>query len=267
MIYNCSWIIDFTMVDPATNNTFFSFNLCGIHTREQSDINLDPSTNTFNGESWVGSVTVDSVTPGNPSWVTNNGLNLTVAPNLFSDRGVYTIKILITETGTGSWTMVPHFRELSITVSKRGPSINYNIPDYTDLRAGVSYEIIFPEPICKDPLDRPLEYSGLDSNGNSLPPYILLDLENDRIYGTAPTLSYGTITVRLLCFDEFAQSDSQLFNMVFNQNNNPVQHVTDFTPYTINVAEGMDSVYVFPQGKLNFLNFKNYLSKESSILK
>lgn len=229
-------------VIPSSPSTFIAY------IQEANDINLDPTTNTFNGEAWIASVTIDSVSPGSPSWVSNNGLNLTISPTSFDERGVYTVKLLITETGVGSWIMVPHYRELSVTVTKRGPYINYNIPDYTDLRAGVSYEIIFPEPVCKDPLDRPLDYSGLDGGGSSLPSYISLDLENDRIYGTAPVSNYGTVVVRVLWIDEFAQSESQVFNMVFNQNNDPVQHVTDFTPYSINVAEGVNSVYVFPAG-------------------
>mmetsp|Transcript_9126 Transcript_9126/g.8724 ORF Transcript_9126/g.8724 Transcript_9126/m.8724 type:complete len:159 (-) Transcript_9126:3407-3883(-) len=144
--------------------------------------------------------------------------------------------------------MVPHYREILLSVTKRGPYINYNIPDYPNLRAGMSYEIIFPEPVCKDPINRPLLYTGLDEDGGSFPSYINLDLHNNRIYGTVPITSFGTVRVRILCADEFAQSESQVFDMVFNKNNNPVQHVTDFTPYTIQVAEGIDSTYVFPQG-------------------
>lgn len=97
-------------------------------------------------------------------------------------------------------------------------------------------------------MDRSVSYSGLRENGGSLPGFINLELENNKIYGTVPESSYETVSVWVLCFDEFATSESQTFKMVFNKNNNPVQVVTDFTPYTIKVAEGVDSTYTFPSG-------------------
>mmetsp|Transcript_9129 Transcript_9129/g.8733 ORF Transcript_9129/g.8733 Transcript_9129/m.8733 type:complete len:159 (+) Transcript_9129:100-576(+) len=144
--------------------------------------------------------------------------------------------------------MVPHLREITVSVTKREPYINYDIPDYPDMRAGIYYELIFPQPVCKDPMDRTIDYSGLQENGSSLPSYINLDLNNNRIYGAVPDSGSGSISIRILCFDEFGQSQSQIFRMTFNPNNNPIQHVTDFTPYTIQIAEGVDSVYVFPPG-------------------
>lgn len=69
--------------------------------------------------------------------------DLTLNPPSLSEAGEYTIHYLVTETGIGFCTFIPHIRQYVFTVNKRPPQINYDIPDYT-IRAGIPYEIKFP---------------------------------------------------------------------------------------------------------------------------
>jgi hypothetical protein len=63
---------------------------------------------------------------------------------MIADSGPYTVQYLVTETGVSPCTFIPHIRQFSLSVTKRPPSINYVIPDYNSLRAGVAFEINFP---------------------------------------------------------------------------------------------------------------------------
>jgi hypothetical protein len=69
--------------------------------------------------------------------------DLTFNPTTITEIGSYTVHYLVTETGIGPCDYIPHVRKYSILVKKRPPTINYVIPDYTNFRAGVPYEIVF----------------------------------------------------------------------------------------------------------------------------
>ena len=108
-----------------------------------------------------------------------------------SDIGTYVLHYRITEKGTGSCTASPIIRKLTLQVTKRPPQINYDIPDYPNLRAAVPFEIKFPEAPCVDTLGHPINYYLLDNNEMSLPNYITLDMPNNRIHGLVPNNAAG----------------------------------------------------------------------------
>lgn len=127
--------------------------------------------------------------------------------------------------------------------------MNYEIPDYPNLRAAVPFEVTFPQPPCLDPLSTTLSYSLLDNNGNIVPDYIKLDIPNNRIHGTVPNMNAGAFFAKLVCKDIINQAYDQDFTMNFRANNAPTQRYPDMTPYTVVAGEGASSTHVIPSGK------------------
>lgn len=241
------WIMKLTVQIPTLPSSPSSIT---AYIQETEVIQLDPNSNSFNGDGCVESVSLDVTSPDSPTWLSINRFKLTLTPPQLSDRGTYLVYLNVKETQIGVWIFPAHIRAISIIVTKRSPYINYIIPDYTNLRAGIAYEIIFPQPACIDPIGDTLLYSGFDNNGSSLPPYIGLDLANNRIHGLVPSTNYGTVSVRITWSDSFSQSVSQQFIMIFAKNNDPIQYITDFTPYTIILGESTNYEYILPTGKI-----------------
>lgn len=116
-----------------------------MYLSETQTLTLDGNSNVINGESCLGSIELYSSSPDTPSWASNNGLELTFSPTLISHVRQYTLQYYVTETGTGGCTFIPSLRELSLTVTKRTPVINHEVPDYSDLRAAVPFEVILDD--------------------------------------------------------------------------------------------------------------------------
>ena len=106
---------------------------------------MSESSNVVNGAGCLDTFQIATATPDNPSWVSNNGLEITFAPTLIQHVGNYILQYSLNETGIGACTFIPIIRELSLTVFKHAPVINYNIPDYSNLRAAVPFEIVFDD--------------------------------------------------------------------------------------------------------------------------
>jgi hypothetical protein len=245
---------------PASINAYVS---------ETINLTFDGDLNSINGASWIASFIIASNSPSQPSWATLNGMTLSLAPPTIADMGIYEMQFEVTETGTGSWTFIPHNRRLSISVHKRPPIINYSIPDYNDMRAAVPFEIVFPSVPWIDPLDDTITYELLDQNNVALFNGFSYDSSGTgRIYGTIPNSQAGTYYIRLIWNDSQNQRIQQDFTMYFVANNNPQQAVTDLTPYYFEIPEGVNSTYILPVGiytdsdgdsiQYDFWFFENY---------
>lgn len=90
------------------------------------------------------------------------------------------------------------------------------------------------------------------------PDYIKLDLDNLRIHGTVPNSNAGVFNLKLRCDDIRSQQVHQSFTYQFQSNNDPVQAITDFTPYTILMGEGITYNHTLPTGKTNNIFLKRY---------
>lgn len=130
--------------------------------------------------------------PNNPSWVTNQGMTLRFTPTLISHVGSYTLQYYLNETGVGICTFIPIIRELTLTVNKLPPQLNYLVPNRTDLRAGVAYEVVFGDYPCTDPNNDTITYNLLNSNNGAVDSYFTLDMSHKRIYGLVPNGVAGT---------------------------------------------------------------------------
>ena len=104
---------------------------------------LSEDSNVVNGAGCLDTFEIAPATPDNPSWMSNSGLEITFTPTLIQHVGNYIIQYYLNETGQGACTFIPIIRELTLSVIKHAPAINYNIPDYSDLRAAVPFEIVF----------------------------------------------------------------------------------------------------------------------------
>lgn len=216
---------------------------------ETSTLVLDGNANVINGADWLGSFTLSPSSPSQPTWASNDGLTLTFSPSSMSEVNAYTMHYLVQEKGTGSCTATAIIRKLSLSVTKRPPQINYDIPDDHNLRAAVPFEVVFPQAPCIDPLGLPLSYSLLDYNNQTLPTFITLDMANNRVHGTVPNSNAGGLFWRLFCKDTLNQATYQDFVLQFRPNNAPHQNVPDLTPYTVIAGEGASSTHVIPTGK------------------
>lgn len=219
---------------------------------ETSTLVLDGNANVINGASWLESFTLSPSSPSSPSWVSNDGLTLTFAPPTIGEIASYTLHYLVTEKGTGSCVANPVVRKLNLSVTKRPPRINYEIPDQSNLRAAVPFQITFPQAPCIDSLGQPITYTLLDNNGLNVPDFIQLDISNNRIHGTVPNNNAGAFFCKLVWKDNYSQSSTQEFIMEFRPNNAPHQNVPDLTPYTVVAGEGASSTHTIPSGKLSF---------------
>lgn len=215
---------------------------------ETTIVELDGNKNVINGAAWLLSFTPTPDTAAH-SWATNIGLKLTFTPASMGQVGSYTIKYEVVETGVGSWVSSPIIRKISLNVAKRPPRINYEIPDYPNLRAAIPFEIKFPQPAWVDPLGDTITYSLVDGNGNAAMSYFNLDIPNNRIHGTVPSTANGVFYFKLYCKDSINQSSYQEFVVNFRANNPPHQYPTDLTPYTVVAGEGASSTHVIPSGK------------------
>lgn len=170
-----------------------------VYLGETTTLVLDGDSNAVNGASCIDTFIIADSSPDKPTWVSNNELEITFTiPTTMDLLGIYTLHYTLTETGTGSCTFIPVNREISITIAKRAPTIQYVIPDYPNLRAAVPFEIVFPTPPFYDPLDSNLDYTLLKSDNTGVPSYINLDMDNNRIYGTVPNLNHGSYNLRLV---------------------------------------------------------------------
>jgi hypothetical protein len=220
-----------------------------IYAEDTTTIVLDGNLNSINGASCIQSFVLAPDSPDNPSWVSNSGLSITIAFPPITELGFFELQYLVTETGTGSCTFIPHNRKIIVNVIKRPPVLNYDIPDYNNERAAVPFEIVFPQPLCIDPHGQSLSYDMLDQNDMALSSIFNFDESgNGRIYGTIPNSQAGTYYLRIYCFDSTFQRVTIDFTMYFAVNNNPYQAVSDLSPYAFEIPQGVNSTYILPTG-------------------
>jgi hypothetical protein len=209
-------------------------------------LTLVGNNNSGNGAAWVVSFVLDAGSPHKPSWLSNNMFDLTFNPLTVAQSGSYTIHYLVTESGIYPCIHAPHVRIFDVSVVKRSPIVNYNIPDYNSLRAGVAFEINFPQNPWTDPLGETLSYNMIDDGDTALPDYFNLNMANNSLYGIVPTSKHGTITIKMICTDSQSQFAEQQFVLTFMRNNNPTRLVTDLSSYAITLGQGMSSENLLP---------------------
>ena len=236
------WLTIWQIIYPSSPTSY------SVYVGDTKTLILDGDLNSFDGAAWIKSFDLYPNSPSKPAWASNDGLSLTFAPNSLTDIGTYTIQYLVTETGTGSWTFIPSVRELIVGVAKKSPVINYQIPNYLSLRAAIPFEIVFPKAPCVDPYNETLNYTLVTTSNTQPYSFFILDMPNNRLHGTVPNANAGSYTLRLMWTDNFNQNVDQDFTLNFIPNHNPVQQVTNLTPYAFTIGEGTSSDFIIPSG-------------------
>jgi hypothetical protein len=142
-----------------------------------------------------------------PKWLSFNPSSLIFAGNP-DEKNDYDIVVQASNQITQPTSAKFHLR------IKYPPIARSITPQVVQIDQWFNYTV--PDTVFSDDPGSTLIYSAILDNGSNLPSWLLFFPQNKTFIGTPSTTDVGTLSIRLLAQDEYANSVYSLFNMIVN---------------------------------------------------